>query len=902
MRNRDAATGGYVEELDGLRGIAILAVMMHRMWPRASTAPWPVEAGWAGVDLFFVVSGFLIAGILIDSRSDPDYFRNFYARRILRIFPLFYLLVGGMMLAFPAAGHEAFVREAGSPLWYLFQLGNVPESLLGRDPPYWLAPVWSLAIEEQFYLTFPLLIRYCEPARLGRWLAVIAGIALATRLVTTALIPDRERIQYLFTVCRLDTIAIGCLLAVFVRSERYQVWRARLPRILVPVAVAAAAILFATQLDRTTWFGRTLGYDVVALGFVSVVLLVLEYRDQPATAALRFVPLRYLGKLCFGLYLLHRPADTLVTELVARSGLDGESLWWLPVKIAAATALATISWRLVERPFLRLKRRFTSRPRGLATGTVLAATIALLAACQSPTGAASMDTSNMTWADAGVDGVMIDGTIPMPSDGTIADAGPRGLDAAPGDAATVDAPGHDAGTSHDAGTPPVDAPHDARPIVPPPDAPSPHDAGSDAAPPHDAPPPHDAGSDAPPPHDAGSPMDAPPDGPPPPPPGHVWYPEGQLLSPVTPDVAAELARIAALAPTADHVFGKIGDSMTVAASFLTCFDGAHPDLGAHTDLADTIEWFRTGDAAGATPYGRVSTAATGGWTAADMLSGSPSPLDRELTAIAPRYGITLLGTNDVRTGRTFQAFGADLWTIVDREIARGTIPILSTLPAMHGDPGGNANIPIANRVIRAIAQGRSLPLVDLHLALSTLANEGIGSDGLHPTTAPEGGCALTDRALAYGYNWRNLLSLQALDRTRRACSGQPIDSNAARRIGSGTHADPYLGHLPLADLADTRTGDATFASYPGCGVTASGREIVYRLELTAATAIDAFVIGRTPVDVDVAILSGSLTAASCVAGGDLTASATVGPGTVFVVVDSRSPASEGEFVVVVQAR
>ena len=887
MRNRDAATGGYVEELDGLRGIAILAVMIHRMWPRASATPWPVEAGWAGVDLFFVVSGFLIAGILIDSRSDPDYFRNFYARRILRIFPLFYLLVGGMMLAFPAAGHEAFVREAGSPLWYLFQLGNVPESLLGRDPPYWLAPVWSLAIEEQFYLTFPLLIRYCEPARLGRWLAVIAGIALATRLVTTALIPDRERIQYLFTVCRLDTIAIGCLLAVFVRSERYQVWRARLPRVLVPVAVAAAAILFVTQLDRTTWFGRTFGYDVVALGFVSVVLLVLEYRDQPATAALRFVPLRYLGKLCFGLYLLHRPADTLVTELIARAGLDGDSLWWLPVKIAAATVLATISWRLVERPFLRLKQRFTARPRGLGAGGALAATVALLAACQSPTSAASMDTSNMTWADGGVDGgaIMIDGAIAMPSDGRTIDGGPRGMDAAPSDAAAVDAgpgdaaPIHDAGPPpHDAGSSPVDGPHDAGPIVTPP-ADAPHDAGT---------------ADVPPP-------DAPPDGPPPPPPGHVWYPEGQLLSPVTPDIAAELTRIAALAPTADHVFAKIGDSITVSTSFLSCFDGAHPDLGAHADLGDTIELFRAGDAAGATPYGRVSEAATGGFTASDMLSGTPSPLDRELTAITPRYGVTMLGTNDVRTGRTAQAFGADLWTIVDREIARGTIPILSTLPAMHGDPGGNANIPVANRVIRAIAQGRSLPLVDLHLALSTLTDEGIGPDGLHPTTAPEGGCALTESALGYGYNWRNLLSLQALDRTRRACSGQPIDGNAARRIGSGTHADPYLGQLPLADLADTRSGEATFASYPGCGVTASGHEIVYRLELTAQAAIDAYVIGRTPVDVDVAILSGSLSTASCVAGGDLTASATVGPGTVFVVVDSRSPASEGEFVVVVQA-
>ena len=126
-RGPDSSSNGYVAELDGLRGIAILAVMIHRMYPRADATPWPIEAGWAGVDLFFVISGFLIAGILIDTRAEPGYFRNFYARRVLRIFPLFYLFVGGMLIAFPAAGHDDFVRQAGSPLWYLLQLGNIPE-------------------------------------------------------------------------------------------------------------------------------------------------------------------------------------------------------------------------------------------------------------------------------------------------------------------------------------------------------------------------------------------------------------------------------------------------------------------------------------------------------------------------------------------------------------------------------------------------------------------------------------------------------------------------------------------------------------------------------------------------------------------------------------------------------
>ncbi|MDB4956921.1 MAG: acyltransferase 3 [Myxococcales bacterium] len=360
-------TGGYIGELDGLRGIAILLVMIHRMYPDARGTPWWIEGGWIGVDLFFVISGFLIAGILIDTRQDPDYFRNFYARRVLRIFPLFYLLVVGMFVGFSALDHGAFVGQAGSPLWYVLQLGNVPESLLGRDPPYWIAPVWSLAIEEQFYLTFPLVVRAIDPRRLPSWLAAFAIAALATRIATAALVPDRERIQYLFTLCRLDTIAAGCLLAIFVRTARFEALRHKLPGPVGLIAAASAVIAVATHLDRTTMFGRTFGYSVVAVGCSAVLLLVVLHRDDARTAILRNAPLRYLGKLCFGLYLLHRPADTIVRAVADRLGADVTSLGWLPVKIAFAVGLATISWFTFEQRFLGMKHRFTSRKHpGLA--------------------------------------------------------------------------------------------------------------------------------------------------------------------------------------------------------------------------------------------------------------------------------------------------------------------------------------------------------------------------------------------------------------------------------------------------------------------------------------------------------------------------------------------------------
>src|SRR5690349_17654113 len=167
-------------------------VMIHRFWPRTGVgvAADVAGAGWIGVDLFFVISGFLIAGILLDTKGDAGYFKNFYARRALRIFPLFYLFVIGVFIAF--AHNPDFRERAGSPFWYLAHLGNVPEGLLGHDTPYWIAPTWSLAIEEQFYLTFPLLVYALDRRRLTIVLGAMIVVAPLIRLGTMLLSPEHE--------------------------------------------------------------------------------------------------------------------------------------------------------------------------------------------------------------------------------------------------------------------------------------------------------------------------------------------------------------------------------------------------------------------------------------------------------------------------------------------------------------------------------------------------------------------------------------------------------------------------------------------------------------------------------------------------------------------------------------
>ncbi len=832
MSSRSAVSKGFIPELDGLRGVAILLVMVHRFWPRSGvgiTAD-AAGAGWIGVDLFFVISGFLIAGILLDTRGEQGYFRNFYARRVLRIFPLYYLFVGGVLLAF--WGNPAFRDHAGSPLWYLGFLGNVPEGLLGHDVPYWLAPVWSLAIEEQFYLTFPLLVYFLDRRRLTIVLIAMFAAAPLIRLATMLAAPEQERVQYLFTLCRIDTLAIGCLLAVVARAIDLERHRTRAIQFASGMVLAAAAIGLISGLDRTTPFGRVAGYSVVAVGCAGVIALVMLARGTRATSPLRWEWLRYFGKLCFGLYLLHRPADTLVSAAAAHVGFD-RALWLLPLKVAVALGLAMASWYAIERPFLRLKDRFASAhhpaagaltpaparsPSGFirnalrSLGVLLV--IALLSSCRNGGG-------------AGSDASLADDAVGFP------------IDALPGD-----------------GAPDVDASIDAPPL--------------------------------------------PPDAPPPPSPSVVIYPENRRHSPITPAIAARLQVIASAAARDARVFAKVGDSNTAATPFLHCFDGGPVDLGSNTALAPTIDYFQQGNAAGNSPFVRASLAAANGWTAREAITGTPHPFAREVTAINPRTAMVMYGTNETRSGRTLDELGSDLWTLVDDAIARGVVPVLSTVPPINGLPSVDARIPTVNRVIRAIAQGRQIPLIDLHRDLGALSNRGLGPDGIHLTTASGGGCILSAAGLGSGYNMRNLVTIEALARVLAALGDTASDASASLRVGAGTATDPYVGAPPFVDLANTAGGTSGFASYACGGAAQNGREVVYRIDLTSAATITASLVDRGAVDSNVYILTGVAAPTSCVASGDTSATASVGPGSVFIVVDSASTATEGEYVLVVE--
>jgi peptidoglycan/LPS O-acetylase OafA/YrhL len=339
-------------QLDGVRGVAILLVMLvntSEKYPGLHLQRF-VGNGWMGVDLFFALSGFLITGILLESKSEPNYFKNFYARRVLRILPLYYAVLFLMFviipLARPAEGHLIFERS--SPWWaYPFFLQNflvgVPTN--GAGP---LGASWSLAIEEQFYLVWPLVVRYCSLGQLRR-------IATAMILVSpplTYVLAAHHVLIYSSVLCRQVGLMAGALLAVLLRSDGFTPAR----------YLKSAWLLFAVTLTgafvSVEWNAQWLAFTFVGLAAASFIFLALYSTQRWLQAALQNPWLMYTGTISYGLYLLHK----LPGDFAQMMHLDRHLAAVLPIIFLGSYALAALSWNILEKPFLRLKRYFPSGP------------------------------------------------------------------------------------------------------------------------------------------------------------------------------------------------------------------------------------------------------------------------------------------------------------------------------------------------------------------------------------------------------------------------------------------------------------------------------------------------------------------------------------------------------------
>jgi peptidoglycan/LPS O-acetylase OafA/YrhL len=350
--------------------VAIVAVLFHNLsifGPSVTVADklWNafVESGWVGVQLFFVLSGFLITGILLDDREKPRAMRVFYIRRFLRIFPVYYALLLLYFVVVPPF-FPVLQRPFAEAVWYWLYLSNWSWFAYGILPG--VGHLWSLAVEEQFYVVWPWVAVRARPATLARvCVAVVVG-SLVTRAVLHGLhFPDLW--LYSATVCRADALAMGALVALALRSE---VWRPRLARGLAPAGVlsvlALGVLTVVTHgMNRNNPLIQIWGYSLIGVG--SAVLVALAARPEAPRWQQNGV-LRFLGKYSYGIYLAHPPIKHVVhhfygarLDAMMQARPIATDAAFIGGVTVAAIGLALASWFALEKPALRLKDRLAPR-------------------------------------------------------------------------------------------------------------------------------------------------------------------------------------------------------------------------------------------------------------------------------------------------------------------------------------------------------------------------------------------------------------------------------------------------------------------------------------------------------------------------------------------------------------
>jgi peptidoglycan/LPS O-acetylase OafA/YrhL len=339
-----------VPQLDSVRGLAVLIVLLHNIDKYQYTGV-VARNGWMGVDLFFVLSGFLITGILLDTKTTEGYFRNFYARRCLRIWPIYYCAILFMFIVVPLLrpSEASRVFEPRSMPWwsYFVYLQNFLVPAITSATGL-LGVTWSLAVEEQFYAVWPVVVRYCSEAQLRT--VTLSLICLSP--VLRFYLVHRGYNVYPNTFCRLDGLMMGALLAVMFRSKTFS-----REAYVVPawVALMIATTLALITAHRVEWAV----YSFTALASVCFVYVVLCSKQEWLQAIVGNRFLIYTGTISYGIYLLEKiPSDAAISLRFPRNPAIV-----LPLTAAATYGLAILSWNLLEKPFLRLKRIFNLERR-----------------------------------------------------------------------------------------------------------------------------------------------------------------------------------------------------------------------------------------------------------------------------------------------------------------------------------------------------------------------------------------------------------------------------------------------------------------------------------------------------------------------------------------------------------
>ncbi len=338
-----------IPELDSIRGAAVLIVVVHHLYFTTGTRlDWLLEHGWMAVDLFLVLSGYLITNIVISHAPNAEFFRSFYVRRSLRIWPIYYLSILAVLLL--------SLVWSGAPRFSLQSLLHCL-TFTQETPLYWsseaqthplLGHFWSLAVEEQFYLFWPLLVVVVGRKGIIPACLALIGLAVASRAAG---------FHRHLLIARCDSLAAGALLAVLTaHCQTHGRRRARLTMGFAAVALGSILGLaaYATFVDRSILHRDSLLAFVTPFVFGSFGMVIC-LQGHPLLAILRNRALCYCGTISYGIYVYH-----WVIYLILDRAMPGSSRTpgVIALKLGLSLLIAVLSWNFIERPILNLKDRF----------------------------------------------------------------------------------------------------------------------------------------------------------------------------------------------------------------------------------------------------------------------------------------------------------------------------------------------------------------------------------------------------------------------------------------------------------------------------------------------------------------------------------------------------------------
>jgi peptidoglycan/LPS O-acetylase OafA/YrhL len=373
------ASQKHLPALDGIRGLAILIVLILHFGGGAQSSNVVVRTiglitrgGWTGVSLFFVLSGFLISGILWDTRNTPGWWRSFYMRRTLRIFPLYY---AALLLALLAAFIVGTGLQCLSKMWtFAFYLQNMPtlQKIVGdMSTPLWLAHFWSLAVEEQFYLLWPFLLTRMKTLRQARYLCLAVFLSseifriLVFHFAHLAIEQDLDPYKGFLPV-RAGELAIGAYLAMCYRDSswnRVQSWAPAVAMTALGVFIAASIVNHTFWLDGP--IGLLIGLPSVSIFFGGLLALSLASGVTNRLATMAW--LRWLGGLSYGIYVYHVLFFGLYDNLAIwtlKTFAPHASMGLVPplkamIGLPCSIAIAWLSFHYFEFPFLRRRTKYS---------------------------------------------------------------------------------------------------------------------------------------------------------------------------------------------------------------------------------------------------------------------------------------------------------------------------------------------------------------------------------------------------------------------------------------------------------------------------------------------------------------------------------------------------------------